>query len=178
MLNTIKNNNVDGDLVVHDKNVININITKELEYDLGIINEIFSYIIQNKQRHIYRHKKDINVNEKISLNFKGHEETIDNYYKNAYTYIGLVEEIFSNLHTSDQEDIHGDILYHYECLKEHCSDNYKVLHELILLYIPPIKKRDPAYSRMARAIVLFFFEDCTWGTKTEEEKKKMLLGCD
>jgi len=176
MINITKGNDIGGDFIAGDKNQVYVNISNEVECDLGIINEIFQYIINNKRSHKYTDKKNIDVSEKIKLNFIGNEDEIHGYFTNAYTYISLIDEVFSDFDSYDQEDIHGDIKFKYNSFKHQEYDSIRILNELVNNYSPPNKKKNPTYTRMAIAIVLFFFEDCTWGIKTDKEKNEMFIG--
>lgn len=144
---------------------------QQIQEDLGIIEDVFDYVLKNKKEKKFKKGKFIDIIEKIEINFKGYEDEVNEYLRNAYEYRVLVEEVFTKLDSDDQEDMHGDIYDRYIRLKRDKADNFDILLDLFKQYIPKHKISNPKYRRIARAIVIFFFEDCTWGKKTEREKE-------
>ncbi|GAB6136872.1 hypothetical protein [Halanaerobaculum tunisiense] len=149
----------------------NYYISEQAEEDLGIIKDIFEYILNNKKEKEFKDGEFVDIIKKIKLNFNDFEqEDVYEYLKNAYEYIELIDEVFTNFNPSDQKDVHGDIRDRYIRLRRKKDKTFDILLNLFDQYTPNSKESNPKYKRIARAIVLFFFEDCTWGEKIEEEK--------
>lgn len=149
----------------------NINIQIEgFKEDLGIINEIYKKVLKESKKNISfkKDKKFLEVNKKIELNITNEQERkrIKELFESIYNKISLIEKTFSNLDSSDQREITIDISDRYsEKLIKPNSNAYSALNSLFTDYIPLEKRKDPKYNNLAKAFVLFFFEDCTLGRK-------------
>ena len=138
--------------------------------DLGIIDEIYKAVLKSRKKNISGAggKNFIDVNKKIELNINNSDERkeIKELFESIYDKISLVEKTFSNLDKGDQREIHIDIKDQYnERIRSFQSDTYKILRDLIKHYTPSDKTKNPRYNNLAKAFVLFFFDDCTIGRK-------------
>ena len=151
-------------------------IPKEYEEDLGIIQDIFNHILSYPRKETRTQKKElIDVKEKIQINFKD-VDGISDLLLRAYSNITIIEELYESLENYEQLLISSDVLNNYLELKyEEGYSTEKILFKLFNRYVPVGKEKNPEYKAMARSLVFFFFEDCTWGEKTEKEKLKEQL---
>lgn len=153
------------------------NLEQEDVLDLGAINEIFDHVIQEcgktSEREINDDGKLIFVEDKILLNF---EETdineVKTYFTYAYTKISLVSNEFIRLDEENQKDINSFIYTMYIKLKDEKKGNIYILRRMFENVIPKDKINNPQYANIAKAFILFFFDDCTIFEKTEKERKK------
>lgn len=165
------------DVVGRDKVEIRNYYTTPQEYeeDLGIIQDIFNYILSYPKKETKPQEKDlIDVKEKIKINFQDIGE-ISELLLRAYGNMNIIEELYESLDNYDQSLISSDVFNNYLELKyEGGYSTEQILFRLFNIYVPIGKEKNPQYKSMARSLVFFFFEDCTWGEKTEKEKLKEL----
>jgi hypothetical protein len=152
-------------------------VSNDTEEDLGIISEIFDYVLDKLKTGIgddFNDTRNIFVDDKIKLNFPDKEdaEDVSGYFKFAYQKIGLITAKYRMLDTEDQKDIAAFINLQYSKLKRSKSSNVEILHELFDHFIPAARKSNPKYVALSQAFVLFFFDDCTIFEKTIDEKTK------
>jgi|GEM_PF-736559 hypothetical protein len=153
------------------------NTQEEVVEDLGVITEIFEYVLGKLNEGIgddYKDNENIHVNDKISLNFPDpeHAEEVKSYFNFAYLKIKLITSGYNNLDTEDQKDISAFALYKYRELKSTTDTSIEILRKMVLDFTPETKRNNPKYLNLARAFVLFFFDDCTIFEKTVDEKTK------
>lgn len=132
--------------------------------DFGIIDEIFKSVIRQLQEGEHDLNRDhTNLNKKIEINFgsKEERERIQQYFKYAYTKVALLEKRMREEDSETQKSLHSHIFAKYNALKDKGSSSMKILEELCEQFIIPGKKDNPEYTEIARAFVLFFFDDCT-----------------
>lgn len=154
--------------------------------EYGIIDDIFENVlnkikdsspIDTKSSNVQ--DKLIHINKKIEINFKRDEEReeIKQYFTQLFTKITIVESIFQTLDTEQQNDIHYYILNCYNGYKRDSSisNPVEILEKLSLNFLPNNQFKNPTYNSIARAIVLFFFDDCTIFEKTDTEPKQHTL---
>jgi len=149
----------------------NTNIQIEsFQEDLGIISEIYKKVLKNSKKSLVM-KKDHNfttINKKIEFNISDSEEQkrIKKLFEDIYDKISIIEKTFSNLDPSQQRTITIDVGEQYQkFIKKNNSDMVQTLEDLFSHYTPKTKSKNPEYNILARAFVLFFFDDCTIGRK-------------
>lgn len=155
------------------RDVTLIQIAKSDEKDFGIIDEIFKSVIKSLGSSEFRPDKEhINLSKKIEINFKDEEERrrVQEYFKYAYTKIALIEKRIQEEDSEVQNDLHGHLFQRYNSLKDRGLNNLRILEELFSQFIITDKKDNAEYTNLTRALILFFFDDCTIFEKTESEK--------
>lgn len=138
--------------------------------DLGIIQEIYNQVIskQTKTPLKVEDKEFLEINQKIELNIPDADERerIKELFRSIYDKISIIEKTFSNLDPSQQRTITIDVREQYhKFLKKNNLNMIETLEELFDHYTPETKSKNPEYNLLARAFVLFFFDDCTIGKK-------------
>lgn len=169
-------------------NINNVYLTVEQQdvVDRGIIDKIFNNIISSIKEGQANKEKGLSEvllksGKKIIKNFKtdADRDEVKDYYKYAYLKIGLIEENYKKIGIERgndvQSDIHGYIHGLYTALKGKHNSSIEVLRELFKKLVPKGKEDNPLYVNIAKAFVLFFFDDCTIFEKTAEEKKQTKL---
>jgi hypothetical protein len=144
------------------------------EKEREVINEIFEGVIAHLRDGKERiNKERINLEDKIKLNFKDESdrEAVRKYFLYALTKVDLVEQRIRQEDGDIQNDLHSHMFNKYYELKLRNSTNILILHQLFEMFVPARKEKSPVYLNLARAFVLFFFDDCTIFEKTNEEKK-------
>jgi len=166
MWTEISNNEVkDWDIVGWDK--ITNHIYWADDGDFWIIDEIFTSVIQkihkDKPEEYNKDERYIPQTKKIKLNFKDkdEQEEIKKYFHFAYLKINLIEKRIEEEINDIQLDIEGEIYSQYKKLKREGKDNMDILVQLFENFIPNWKRKNPHYKSLARAFVLFYFDDCT-----------------
>lgn len=156
-------------------------VDQELD-DQGITTDIFNYVLNNvKNKELDNNSKPTSLvftKEKINLNFRNEDEQeeIKNYCKFNSKYIYLIEKIFSEFDSQNQNDVHSYILSRYsENIRINKLNNIENFYALYKDFIPKGKNKNPSYVCIAKSIVLFFFQDCTIFKKTEEENNQSKL---
>lgn len=149
----------------------------ETQEDLGIISEIFDYVLDRINTGIgddFDDNSYIYVEEKISLNFPNEldSEEVHEFFKYAYTKIDLITAKHKSLDTEDQKDIAAYIYKVYRSFMRANPSSIETLHALFDHFTPIQKKNNPKYVALSQAFVLFFFDDCTIFEKTVNEKTK------
>lgn len=179
------NNNTQAETIVYTTN--NYSATEQEEVvDRGIVDEIFNSIISSIQDGQSNKEKGLTEvllksGKKIIKNFKtdADREEVKDYYKYAYLKISLIEENYQKIGIERgndvQSDIHGYIHGLYIELKGKHDSSILILRELFKKLVPKGKEDNPLYVNIAKAFVLFFFDDCTIFEKTAEEKKQTKL---
>ncbi len=171
-----QNNNGNSNVNSARDTIINnyVKSTSDDIIDQGIIDELIIYAIKKcKEASIIHHidnSKFLHVDEKIHLNFKAKEEIeeVRIYFKYAYTKITIIDNKFAQLTLEQQNDLHSYIFSLYVHLKT-TNSNIEILRELFNKITPSDKINIPEYTNIAKAFVLFFFDDCTIFEKTEIE---------
>lgn len=165
----IEGDKIEGDKVEGDKISIYLSTSEE---DYGIIEDIFKGVLENRRENTPVNKKFslTKLNRKIEINFEQKFRTfVSRYYETAYIYIPKIEYIFTQFSPDDQNDIHADISDKYIRYLVEGKSSFEIMLKLFDAYIPTSKKDNPKYKNISKAMILFFFEDCTWGEKLEEE---------
>lgn len=156
--------------------IIDINLPEKLteEQEVTILDEIFEDIlktIKGKQAD-YSYTTSINLDEKIQINFSSDEEReeVKEYLKYALSKLKLIEDRMAIEESSNQDDIHAFVVGLYRKYKKSGKTNMENLIALFDDVLPKSKKNDIHYQNLAKALILFFFDDCTIFEKTKEEK--------
>lgn len=157
------------------------------EEDLGILAEIFQFIASSIGTNAMLDTTILNKQEKlkklltkIKINFnKVQQSTIQETFTNLWTRTQLVGKyIESQLALPEGEDLilalKEDIQSKFmELLNVQTTNvavkDVQVFSEIAKKYIPNGKERNPHYQANAKAIVLYFFELCDIGKKTEDD---------
>lgn len=149
----------------------NTNIQIEIfEEDLGIIKEIYNKVLEKSKNNLLLNHDNtfLEVNKKIEFNIPHVDEQkrIKKLFEDIYDKITLIEKTFSELDSSQQRIITIDLGEQYtRALKNNSQNMVSTLDELFDHYTPKLKSKNPEYNLLARAFVLFFFDDCTIGRK-------------
>jgi len=166
-------------------------IEATLEADKTILDEIFDFIYKekiNEENAKIKFEKDgLGITKKIKINFEGNQrkrvtQIIAEYFKyeyiirefieiekenNAFRVDGLrdtIQDIFCELKkTQDTETIIQD---------------FNVFTEIAKQLLPVKKQQDTKFIFNAKLIVIYFFEFCEIGKKTEEEMKNNQIKFD
>ncbi|MCK5149406.1 hypothetical protein KAJ87_00580 [Candidatus Pacearchaeota archaeon] len=157
----------------------NNNFNQQIEIfkeDLGIIDEIYKEVLKKSKLEISDiDKRDfIEVNKKIELNISEEKDRkeIKELIEFVYEKISLIEKTFSDLDKGDQREISIDIKEQYsERFKKFEGNVSNALRDLFKHYTPKEKTKNPKYNNLARAFVLFFFDDCTIGRENNDNSK-------
>ncbi len=149
----------------------NTNIQIEtFQEDLGIIGEIYKKVLKSPKQSLAM-KKDYNflaINKKIEFNISdlGEQKRIKKLFEDIYDKINIIEKTFSELDSSQQRTIIIDVGEQYQkFIKKNNSNIVQTLEDLFNHYTAKTKSKNPEYNLLARAFVLFFFDDCTIGKK-------------
>lgn len=159
------------------QNIQNNYVAYELdeESERTIIDEIFDHVIHVLKGYTGNPSRDqIKLEEKIQLNFTNLEEqkAVQTYFNYALTKVKLIEERISVEEVDVQQDLQEHVFGKYYELKTKGLTNMDILHNLIAEFTPVGKDKDPQYTGLARAFVLFHFDDCTIFEKTKREMEK------
>lgn len=153
------------------------NYPQNEKQELTVIEELFVYVLSQINEGIgknYIPEGSLNLSDKIVVNFKTKEEqnVVSEYIKDALLKTELIRRRYEILDTEHQKDIHSHIFGLYQELKRKSFENIEILNTLFLEFTPNDKQKDSTYINLAKAFVLFFFEDCTIFEKTKAEKAK------
>lgn len=141
--------------------------------EVSILDEIFQTVLAKiKDAPSPPAGPSIDLNEKIELNFSDpkEQEEIAEYVRAALLKMSLIEGTFKNLGSEYQKDITAHIFQLYSERRRKGIKNINIMTELFAEFTPPKRRNDPGYTNLARAFVLFFFDDCTIFEKTRKEK--------
>jgi len=157
-------------------NVENLYYNTNPQDDIDLLSEIFDYIKQNAQeKHTEETKDTISIKEKASINFKMEDEFsqfralyADFYSDSIYSYIGKFMETKENKSSAIGyiRKIYIDKFDNFQNKIDSCKNITVIASELI----PPKHQKNPKYNHLATSLILFVFEMCDIGMKTEEEK--------
>ncbi len=142
---------------------------------MGVIAVIFKYVIDNiSDCNNYDKSKPpvgwVKTSEKIKINFAMEQVlTVVNYYKYVLPKLKMIEDYFQTLDSEDQAELHSHMFGLYNVNKMDGLSALENLHRLFEAVIPSNQKLNARYTSMAKALVLFFFEDCTIFEKTPSE---------
>ncbi|MBF4515182.1 hypothetical protein IRZ71_02460 [Flavobacterium sp. ANB] len=182
----MKKNSVTGrNNIVANRDVNNIFQMQAInqEVELGVINEIFDFVIKeakcldlDESKKAFTSDRLIHIVKKISINFCEKDEIVEvkQYFTNLYSKIHSVEKSFQALNEDDQQSIHFYVSSKYFDLKRSEMKPIEILKNLADIFMPPSSIKNPTYVSIAQSIVLFFFDDCTIFEKTVDESNEQL----
>jgi hypothetical protein len=179
-------NIVKGSLAGRDiNNVTNNNTYIEVavneEEDIGVIAEVFAYVSTQLASPISTAgNRDLTLNSlsnKIKINFTSNQVgairgTIENLWARKMLVSKFIQDM---LETEEGEQtvlaLKDDIQSNFMRLMESEStdvvlNDVLVFSDLAELYVPELKRRNVNYMANAKAIILYFFELCDIGLKT------------
>jgi hypothetical protein len=147
------------------------------EEELSIVDEIFDYVLNEIKEGAgdkFKPGENLNLTDKIKLNFKNEEEQeeVIIYAKAAILKRDLIKQKYQSSETEKQKDLHSHIFGLYKEYKRAGKDNIEVLTALFKYFTPKNRVDNPTYVNLAKALILFFFEDCTIFEKTKSEQFK------
>lgn len=168
----LQGENVSPNIEIH-------NYPQNEKQELTVIEELFDYVLSQIKDGIgknYKSEESISIHNKIALNFKtkNEQEIVSEYIKAAFLKTDLIGRRYELLDTELQKDIHTHIFGRYQELKLKSIKNIEILNDLFNEFTPKSKQQDSTYINLAKAFVLFFFEDCTIFEKTKAEKAKQI----
>lgn len=165
------------------------NIYGKPEQDLGIIAEIFQYIFDNKIQNINisqlkETEKVLQLKEKIEVNFEnGSKSEINKMLTKNWSRIEIVEKYIQENNEISPERISALILKIQSMYKEKKScdtseehvQNVSVIEDISKEFVPENKKVHADYYAGSLAIVLYFFQMCEIGKRTNAESAPLTL---
>lgn len=177
----MKNNSVKGrNNIVAGRDVNNVfqMQANTQEVELGVINDIFDFVIKEAEnldldisKKAFTSDRLIHILKKITINFveKNEIDEVKQYFTDLYSKIHSVEKSFQALNEDDQQSIHFYVSSKYFDLKRTEMKPIEILKKLADIFMPPTSVKNPTYVSIAQSIVLFFFDDCTIFEKTVDE---------
>ena len=156
---------------IGDTNIF-LNDLKEDTADLLVVDGIFNDVIKKiKNDQIIIDTTHLSLNEKIKLNFinEADQQAVKRYCEYALIKISLIERRLQEEDSETQKDIQSYVFEKYTKLKQEKTSNLDILHSLFDYFILVDKKNDARYIHLAKAFILFFFDDCTIFEKTKNE---------
>lgn len=140
--------------------------TKEVE----IINKIFIDVLAKIDTEFEEDEdsSSISLEEKIQLNFQNEvdREEVRDYFKYALQKISLIDQRMGEEDIENQRDLQSFVLSRYKKLQRQNLEPIVILNKLFEEIIPLTEK---PYENLAKAFILFFFEDCTIFEKNKEK---------
>lgn len=157
---------------------------QSLEHDLGILGEIIEYVLEEKvpteflggYAEALSHETELQV--KIPLNTENEEDAYDlhdmflNHWgmiMNVAKYLGDIEDQGKVIRLREY------IKSQYRSIKMESVSIIQAFDRLPFSVLPREKASNPDYNVIAKAIVLYFFEQCDIGKKTTKEKERSLI---
>gem|GEM_PF-6023237 len=157
--------------------------------DLGIIGEIFEYIQANKPKKVssvetISSSASIDLIPKIKLNFPDEQqEEINRLIKKTWDKKEIVKQFLERQTEEDEISVNElaiTIQDSYCKLKGKKSsdaiiEDIEIIRNLASGYLHDSKKRNIGYIANVEALVLYFFEFCFIGRKTQDNPQKSLF---
>jgi hypothetical protein len=152
------------------------------EQDRNIISTIFTFIFATdkklKNGKVINSKKLTKIKDKIKINFEEvqHPRVTETYKKNLHN-INLIESFIQSQMTQDENSINElvDMIQDEFCRLRKVADSdspikdHLLFSEIAKKLLPPGKENDPSFISCAKSIVIYFFEYCDIGKRTEDE---------
>lgn len=152
------------------------------EQDRNIINAIFTFIFaadkKLKNGKVINSKKLTKIKDKIKINFEEvqHPRVTETYKKNLHN-INLIESFIQTQMTQDENSVNElvDMIQDEFCRLRKVADSdspikdHLLFSEIAKKLLPPGKENDPAFISCAKSIVIYFFEYCDIGKRTDDE---------
>ena len=154
------------------------------EQDRNIINSIFAFLFINSSKvdksRVLNAKQFTALKAKIKLNFEPVQHSrIEQTYKNNIHHIALIESLIQNQLTQDENPVNEliDMVQDEFCRLRKVADaaspikDHLLFPEIAKILLPPGKENDPHFKSCAKSIIIYFFEYCDIGKRTEDEIK-------
>lgn len=152
------------------------------EKDRNIINAIFTFIFaadkKLKNGKVINSKKLTKIKDKIKINFEvvQHPRVTETYKKNLHN-INLIESFIQTQMTQDENSVNElvDMIQDEFCRLRKVADSdspvkdHLLFPEIAKILLPPGKENEPQFKSCAKSIVIYFFEYCDIGKRTEDE---------
>ncbi|MCD4792028.1 MAG: hypothetical protein K8R54_02250 [Bacteroidales bacterium] len=149
--------------------------------DFGILENIFDYIFSNvlEEKEVYEITENeiVELKIKIPLNFGSYDKKIiEQYFIDLWNRKAIIERFIGNENQEKVKALKIDIQRSYRKLKNSKDiqtpiKDFSIIEEMSKKYIPQINISNPDYFANSIALILYFFEICDFGKKTENEKK-------
>lgn len=163
------------------------NTSAEAIRNLGILSEIFEYILANntsgdENTLLENSEKFSNTREKIKLNFPEEQQpAIRRMLLNTVHIRQLVETFLNNKSLTHRGRVLAlrEVIQANFCSKLGVYDSntvvgdVRILEELVTQLLPSEKIMTPEYRTGSLAMILFFFEICDIGKKTNKESNSV-----
>jgi hypothetical protein len=163
-------------------------LVEKEESDLGIIGEIFDYIFEKIKTttstydDVHGGKDNIRkLNEKIKINFENtHRKMAKETFTKNWERKALVEHFVQQQMEIDENRIFALIEWiQHEYVTISGADDFEtpikdftVFEKIGRTFLPENKQKNPDYVSNSKAIVLYFFEFCEIGEKTDKKNGK------
>lgn len=154
------------------------------EQDRNIISAIFTFIFavdkNLKNGKVINSKKLTKIKDKIKINFEEVQHPrVTETYKNNLHNINLIESFIQTQMTQDENSVNElvDMIQDEFCKLRQVADSdspikdHLLFSEIAKKLLPPGKENDPSFISCAKSIVIYFFEYCDIGKRTEDELK-------
>ncbi len=165
----------------------NVNELLEIHYtpkkDYNIINEIFDFIFINSKSVKIENSRDKvpELTKKIELNFTSqYQERVKEIFINSWKKKITVGKFVQNQLLKDDTRVFAlkDKIQEEYCKIKNTAntfckvEDYKIFEQISCKIVPLSEKDNLDFISNAKAIVLYFFEFCDFGQKTEDEINK------
>ncbi|MFN7160905.1 MAG: hypothetical protein ACK4NC_04840 [Candidatus Gracilibacteria bacterium] len=149
---------------------------KHEQEDYGIIQEILVYALSNISEGENPIDGYLKLRDKIQLNFPSEDEQkiVNQYLTCAYIKYPAIQEQIKLAGPEVEIQLQTHIFRLYRKLFKEGKNNIDILEELFDNFVLVGKKQNPAYTQIAQAFVLFFFDDCTIFEKTPQDQQLTL----
>ena len=148
--------------------------------DLGIIGDIFDFILSNIQNNYSNFSNDSDIftklKIKVPINFPDEQRNrLSDMIKNTTSKRLLVQKFLENIEEESRiQDLKEFIQTQYCEIRgtvnhETPIDSIDFINQLSEIILPLKKRSDIHYQSNAKAIILHFFEICDFGKKTQDE---------
>ncbi len=147
--------------------------------DFGIIEDIFKYVfnqIEVEYDTSINEDKLLDLKLKIPENFHDREDAkiIERYFSDLWFRINIIELFVSNENQEKIKSLKIDIQKNYRQIAnikdiEKPIEDFNIIEKMSEKYIPNDKLSNPDYLANSISLVLYFFERCDFGKKTNNE---------
>lgn len=147
--------------------------------DFGIIEEIFKYVFSQIEITYdidIRQDKLLELKLKIPENFSNKDDAkiMRQYFSDLWFRKDIIERFIANENQEKIKSLKIDVQRNYRLYRnvkdtETPIEDFNIIEKMAEKYIPKNKLSNPDYFANATALVLYFFEQCDFGKKTENE---------
>lgn len=114
------------------------------------------------------HTKPIYIGEKIELNYSPQDvDSAKEEYENCLLYFGMLQQSLASCNETEQASLRSRIIQDYQRFNGSFSQRLQSMTEAYAKN----NRVDDIYVFFIRVTLIYFFEQCLIGTKTETEKK-------